>query len=189
MSNTAKYVWAALLVAVVLHFGLIHVAPRIMMNAAIERIGAEGFNVWRAAPRITPAARDIPRPSPDFAYFACAYDLKEGPLNIRVAPWAGYWSLSLYADNSDNYYVIDDRETDFDARVTLVRTGRRPPEDARNVVYSPSRRGIALIRRLAPDVASHAAAAAVASGDVCAPTGPPAAQTKAASPPAARTAA
>lgn len=172
MSNTARYVWAALVVAVVVHFGLIHVAPRIMMNAAIERIGAEGYNVWRSAPRITAAAREIPRPSPDFAYFACAYDLDEGPLSIRAAPWAGYWSLSLYAANSDNYYVIDDRETDYDARITLVRAGRRPPDDALNVVFSPSRRGIALIRRLAPDVASHAVATATAQGDVCAPLTP-----------------
>ena len=169
MSNTAKYVWAALIVAVAVHFGLIHATPRMMMDAAIERIAAEGYNAWRAAPRITAAARDIPRPSPDFAYFACAYDLKDGPLNIRVAPSPGYWSLSLYAANSDNFYVIDDRETDYDARITLVRTGRRPPEDAQNVVFSPSRRGIALIRRLAPDVTSHAAATAIAQGDACAP--------------------
>lgn len=169
MSGTARYVWAALLVAVMSHFALVHAAPRVMMNAAIERIGGDNFNAWRAAPRVTAEARTIPRPSPDFAYFACAYDLADGPISIRVAPWPSYWSLSLYAANSDNFYVIDDRETAFDARVTLIRRGSRAPADATNVVESPSRRGIALIRRLAPDVASHAAANETARGDICAP--------------------
>lgn len=172
MSRTAKYVWAALLVAVLVHLSLVHAAPRAMMNAAIDRIGGDGFNAWRAAPRVTAEARDIPRPSPDFAYFACAYDLADGPVSIRVAPWPAYWSLSLYAANSDNFYVIDDRETSFDARVTLIRAGSRAPEDAPNVVESPSRRGIALIRRLAPDVANHAAANVTARGDICAPLRP-----------------
>ncbi|MBY0563602.1 MAG: DUF1254 domain-containing protein [Hyphomonadaceae bacterium] len=174
MSGTAKYVWAALLVAVIVHLALVHAVPRVMMNTAIERIGGESFNTWRPAPRVTAESRSIPRPSPDFAYFACAYDLGDGPISIRVAPWPSYWSLSLYAANSDNFFVVDDRETDFDARVTLIRAGTRPPEDAPNLVESPSRRGIALIRRLAPDVASHAAANETARGDICAPMAPPA---------------
>lgn len=172
MSATAKYVWAALLVAVLTHVGLVHWVPRAMMAVAIDRIGGEGFNAWHASPRVTAQARTIPRPSPDFAYFACAYDLADGPISIRVAPWPSYWSLSLYAGNSDNFYVVDDRETPFDARVTLIREGARAPEDAPSVVESPSRRGIALIRRLAPDVASHAAANEAARGDICAPMSP-----------------
>jgi uncharacterized membrane protein len=167
MSDTAKYVWAALIVAVATHFALIFAAPHFIMGKAIERIGAEGFNAWHVAERVTPDSRQIVRPSPDFAYSACAFDLTDGPVSIRVAPWPSYWSLSLYDENTDNFFVTDDREADYDLQITLIRAGRTPPEDAPRVVESPSPRGVALIRRLAPDVATHSAAAEAARGDVC----------------------
>ncbi len=172
MTGLGKYVWAALIVAVLTHLALIHSAPRIAMGVAIERLSAGGANSWRFADRVTPLSRTIVRPSPDFAYSACAYDLAQGPLTLRVAPWGSYWSLSLYAASSDNYFVIGDREARNGAEITLVREGRRAPQDAAHLVESPSRRGIALIRRLAPTLESYNAAARVADNDVCAPFTP-----------------
>jgi uncharacterized membrane protein len=87
---------------------------------------------------------------------------------MAVAPWDAYWSLSLYADSSDNFFVIDDREARYGAEITLVRRGHAHPEGASMVVESPSRRGIALIRRLAPTRDAYDAAAQVARADVCA---------------------
>lgn len=174
MNSAAKYVWAAIAVAVAAHLALIHAAPRVLMGAAIERVGAGGYNQWRLSERVTEASRTIVRPSPDFAYSVCAYDLGDGPVAIRVEPWDAYWSLSLYAANSDNYFVIDDREVRDGADVTLVRRGRArevADDTATRVVESPSRRGIALIRRLAPSPAAYDAAAAVARADLCARLG------------------
>jgi uncharacterized membrane protein len=166
--NLGKYIWAALAIAVVSHFVFIHAAPRAMMGVAIKRIGAGGANAWQFADRVTPLSRQIVRPSPDFAYSACSYDLSDGPVVITATPWNAYWSLSLYAANSDNFFVIDDREARYGAEITLVRAGRAHPEGASMVVESPSARGIALIRRLAPDLENYNAAAQVAREDVCA---------------------
>ena len=174
MSGLGKYFWAALATAVIAHLAVVYAAPRLMMGAAIERLSdAGGVNTWRVADRVTAQSRAIIRPSPDFAYSACVYDLSNGPLVIRAAPWEAYWSLSLYGANTDNYYVIDDREARYGAEITLVRAGRSPPEGAATVVESPSQRGVALIRRLAPSPSLHSAAAEVARGDVCAPVRPP----------------
>jgi uncharacterized membrane protein len=168
MTAGAKYVWAALLIAVVTHLALIHAVPQVMMSVALDRIGGSGVNAWYLADRVTPASRAIVRPSPDFAYSACTYDLSQGPLTIRVTPWMNYWSLSLYADNSDNFFVVDDREARSGADIVLVRNRRDAPNTAARVVVSPSTRGIALIRRLAPTPDNYARAAEVARGDVCA---------------------
>jgi uncharacterized membrane protein len=169
--NWGKYVLGALVVAAVAHFAVIYAVPRVLMNVAIERIGAGGFNVWRVSDRVTAASRQIVRPSPDFAYSACAFDLSEGPVVISATPWRAYWSLSLYGANSDNFFVIDDREAHYGAEVTLVRRGRAHPEGASMVVESPSERGIALIRRLAPTPGEYDAAKNVAGEDVCASAG------------------
>jgi uncharacterized membrane protein len=166
--NLGKYIWAALAIAVISHFAFVHAAPRVMMGVAIKRVGAGGANEWQFADRVTPLSRQIVRPSPDFAYSACSYDLSDGPVVISATPWNAYWSLSLYAANSDNFFVIDDREARYGAEITLVRAGRAHPEGASMVVESPSQRGIALIRRLAPDIETYNAAAQVAREDVCA---------------------
>jgi uncharacterized membrane protein len=158
-----KYVWATLIVGVIVHLAVVYATPRLLMRAAIERMSeGSGVNAWRVSDRVTAQSRQIVRPSPDFAYSACVYDLSQGPVVLRAAEWEPYWSLSLYAENTDNFYVIDDREADYGAEITLVRAGRPHPDDAATVVESPSRRGIALIRRLAPSPETHAAAASVA---------------------------
>lgn len=167
MKGAGKYVLAALLIAIVAHFAFIIATPRVLMDVAFDRVGAGGANAWHVADRVTPLSRSIVRPSPDFAYSACAYDLSDGPLTIRVNPWQHYWSLSLYAANSDNYFVIDDREARRGAEITLVRRGSRAPDDVVQPVQSPTTRGIALIRRLAPSVDDYNRAREVARGDVC----------------------
>ena len=138
------------------------------MGVAISRLSEAGFNTWTLAPRITEEARAIVRPAPDFAYSACAYDLGRGPLRLHVGEWGQYWSLSLYADNSDNYFVLDDREVRGGVEIMLVRAGKPAPHGAERVVESPSRRGVALIRRLAPTLETYNAAADAARGDICA---------------------
>jgi uncharacterized membrane protein len=167
MMSWAKYVLVGLVIAAIVHIGTIHGLPRVLMNTAMQRLSSGHYNTWHLGARVTPASRSVVRPSPDLAYSACPYDLSRGPVRIEATPWDAYWSLSLYADNSDNFYVIDDREAHDGVAITLVRAGATPPARAANVVRSPSTRGIALIRRLAPTPDAYARAAAVAAHDVC----------------------
>lgn len=167
MTGIGKYVLAALVVAALTHLALIYAAPRVLMNVAFDRLSTGGANAWHLGDRVTPLSRAIVRPSPDFAYSACAYDLSDGPLTLRVAPWHAYWSISLYAANSDNYFVVDDREARNGVEIALVRRNRDAPEGAPRVVESPSTRGIALIRRLAPTAEEYSRASEVARSDVC----------------------
>lgn len=163
-----KYVLGALVIAIVVHFAAIYAVPNLLMNVAIKRISsATGVNAWRLGDRVTAASRWVVRPSPDFAYSTCVFDLSQGPVVITATPWNTYWSLSLYAANSDNFFVIDDREAHHGAEITLVRRGRAHPEGASMVVESPSDRGIALIRRLAPTPDAYNAAKSIAADDVC----------------------
>lgn len=166
--NLTKYVLAAIFVAIISHVVFIHAAPRVLMNIAMTRLAASSPNAWRVADRVTPLSRSIVRPSPDFAYSACVYDLSNGPVRIQVTPWSAYWSLSLYAANSDNYFVLDDREARNGATILLTRRPPRAAEDTSAItVVSPSTRGVALIRRLAPTLESYNGAARVAQADVC----------------------
>ena len=163
-----KYVIGALIVAALVHFAAIIAVPRVLMHVAMERFGEDGTNVWHLGERVTVATQKIVRSSPDFAYSACVYDLSNGPVVISAAPWDEYWSLSLYGENTDNFFVIDDREAHYGAEITLVRRGAEHPEGASMVVESPSTHGIALMRRLAPTASTYEAAKEVAAEDICA---------------------
>ena len=171
MNDARTYAIAGLLLALATHFAIVFGMPRVLMNVAFDRVSAHSahINEMLRPPRVTEASRAIVRPSPDLEYSTCAYDLSHGPVVMRVTAWPQYWSLSLYAANTDNYFVLDDREAHGGAEITLVRAGHPHPKDAASVVESPTDRGIALVRRLAPSQAEFDAASAASARDVCAP--------------------
>jgi uncharacterized membrane protein len=165
----SRYVLAALAAAALTHLAIVLATPGAIMGEAIERLSQDRFNEWRIADRVTPLSRQIVRPSPDFSYSACPYDLSRGPLAIRTAPWDDYWSLSLYADNGDNYYVVNDTAAPHGADIVLIDGDDVLDGPLKPVVQSPTTRGVALIRRLAPTVERYNQAYRVARDDTCGP--------------------
>jgi uncharacterized membrane protein len=86
-------------------------------------------------------------------YSVCAYDVSKAPLRISASVPDTYWSLSFFASNTDNFFVINDREVQANpADILLVGPAMsyKNPGNAQ-VVTSPSSRGVALIRILITD--------------------------------------
>ena len=114
-------------------------------------------------PPMTDAAqRRVVLPSPDLLYATCSVDLRKGPMRIRANPRTDqYWSIALYASNTDNYHVVNDRQA-AGRGVDLVVVGpgsetTRPaglPAGA-TVVQAPSSRGMLLMRVLVGDYAAE----------------------------------
>jgi len=161
---------ALLLSAFAAHALTLHLTPRLAMDAAMRRLSRDGalINVMTRADRVGEGSRSAERPSADFAESACAYDLHDGPLRVRANAWDDYWSVSFYADNSDNFFTANDRESPDGVDIVLVRGRKRAPETSALVVSSPTRKGVIVIRRLAPTPSSFEAAQAAAQGDECA---------------------
>lgn len=160
----------ALMIAVAVHVFVVLRAPGEIMAAAMERVGGGGarINVWNHAKRTSVASRNIVRPSPDLAYSSCVYDLSEGPLRITAPSWDDYASLSIFDANTDNFYAINDRQMPRDgADIVLIRKGAAKPATNAIVVESPSAKGIALLRYLAPTPERFKAAAAARASARC----------------------
>ncbi len=90
-------------------------------------------------------------------------DVSARPVKLTATvPDDTYWSLSLYADNTDNFFVVNDRKMagkSFTVNlvgVDSVQASAEPMAVAPNIdssqatflVRSPSKRGIALFRIL-----------------------------------------
>lgn len=160
----------SLVIAAVAHISVIVAAPYVLMRGAMQRItGDVGTNKWRHAPRVSETSRRIVRPSPDLAYSSCVYDLSNGPIRVTAAAWDDYMSVSAFAENSDNFFVINDRQAPNGVDFVLIRAGDAKPAGAAMVVESPSTTGIILQRRIAPTEERFAQADSARKGDICSP--------------------
>lgn len=118
----------------------------------------EGINVAIPAPRADARNQRVVRSSPDLVYTACVFDVSEYPLHVSGPVQDTYVSLSGFAANTDNFFVINDRHvntgTDGRKRFNVVIRGSasgdwRLPPGAR-VIDAPTDRGILLFRSLVP---------------------------------------
>lgn len=144
-----------------MHLLAVWALPRVIM----ARLAAVASPQERAGVYLPPMTdhtqRRVVMPSPDLLYATCALDVAERPMRIRVdLRTPGYSSVALYASNSDNFFVLNDRQAG-DAPVDLVLMGPKAyaqapviPPGVRTVT-APSARGLLLLRVLVADYASE----------------------------------
>ncbi len=152
--------------AAIVHVLAVWAVPRLIMQRlmhgpALSALAPQGGAAFPAP--VDASARRVVMPSPDLLYAVCVYDLANGPVRITAQPaLPTYWSIALYAANSDNFLVINDRQTGLD-RVDLWLVAQdghpaAPPVPAgTRVVVSPTREGFVLMRVLTADYAREAA--------------------------------
>ncbi len=163
-----------LLLAGATHALALWALPHVVMRAAMSRLvpatagDAEGATAEARVrtvypPLATAALRVIVLPSPDLAYALCAYDLTQGPVDVDASPlWPAYWSVALYADNTDNYLVRSDRAAARQPVHWRLALDRGVATAGRELVLAPSARGLVLMRVLVADRASQSVAVAAA---------------------------
>lgn len=163
---------ATLAIAAIVHMAAVWAAPRLIMARTIARMEAHGaHNAAVRPPRPTETSHDVVLPSPDLLYTTCTFDLGERPLRITASVPDTYWSVSFFAANTDNFFVLDDRQAGAPT-VDLLLVGPgwhdAAPTGAR-IIEAPSRRGIVLFRTLVPGDAALPPLIAAQQEQRCAP--------------------
>ncbi len=143
----------AILTAIV-HYAFVLAYPYLVMSVAIRR-GTKmlGKNSITHKPKPTAEFRDVVRPSPDLIYSGCVFDVSEAPLRIQATLPGTYMSLSLYGNNTDNFFGINDLEIDG-TRLELLLIGPKSlvvGDGSIPIVRAPSNRGIMLFRYFVSD--------------------------------------
>jgi uncharacterized membrane protein len=138
-----------------IHWATISLAPDFIMWRVMNVIGSVQKKAINFADRPTAAARTVVRPSPDLLYSTCLFDVSRQALKITTAaPVDTYWSVALYASNTDNFFVLNDRQANGkSATIYLVGKGQTvtPAEPGAIVVSSPTSQGLVLFRTLIND--------------------------------------
>jgi len=152
------HVLLALLVMALTHALTVWAIPRLIMDRIITLGGGDaamqqsGTGVYLPPPT-DHTQRRIVMPSPDLLYATCAFDVSEQPLRVSLdTRYDRYWSIALYASNSDTFFVVNDRDAP-DGRVDLlVKSPRHAgPSTAAQTVTAPTHRGFLLMRLLVND--------------------------------------
>lgn len=178
MNGRPWFAWIAaiLAIAVLAHFATLHVLPRFVMRRALAEMGAP--NTMQFARRADETSRRVVRPSPDLLYSACPYDLSKGPLEVKARiPHSTYWSVSAFDASTVNYFVRDNVQIEDDAvEIVILPPGQAlaPAGGAANrmVVFSPTEKGMVLIRLLINDEARLAELDSIRHDASCATVAP-----------------
>jgi uncharacterized membrane protein len=172
VSALLRWVGVTALVAVLVHLASTWYLPRFIMARAMDGLErqAGGSNTLFQAPLATAASRAIVRPSPDLLYSICVVDVSGGPVRVRALPSQPYSSVSVFAANSDNVFVMNDRYLAPGAAFELwiARSDQKVPLSA-PVAMLRSNRGLVLVRRVLTDPAQSPALEALRGQASCKP--------------------
>lgn len=154
----------------------LEIMPERIMERTMDTIARAGERErWRHQGPVTGQSRAVVRPSPDLLYSACVFDLSDGPVAITATPSPidGYWSLSLFDARTDNFFTRNDLDAAAGPiRIVLAAADAETSRCEGEIVRSPTDRGIAVIRRLAPTQSDKAAIMAAREQDACRPLTP-----------------
>jgi uncharacterized membrane protein len=155
MGAIVGWLLATFVLTAATHYAAIVLYPRLLVWEWLRELAQRG-GTNRFLHGGPPRAQDrhIPRlASPDLAYSAAGFDLSRGPLRIQAPVADRYTSVSLYAANTDNFFVRNDRQVEG-GRFDFVLVGPRSPEPSVpdvSVVRAPSNTGVILLRFLVVD--------------------------------------
>jgi uncharacterized membrane protein len=174
--SLALRVVGLLALAAAVHLLALWAAPRLIMHRVLSQLSGPGLPVL--PPMTDHLQRRVVMPSPDLLYALCPFDLSRRPLRVRADPASagvtGYWSIALYASNSDNVFVLNDRAAaGRPVDLLLLAPGTTVPAsgsgDAAPAAGSgarrvgmPTARGLLLMRVLVDGTAAGTAAAEAA---------------------------
>jgi uncharacterized membrane protein len=151
LRGVAPWVGLTIVLAVCFHLLTVWLLPRVIME--LVQFGAGPANAMLHREPVTAAHRDIVRQSPDLLYASCAFDVSDKPLLITATKPDGYFSISMFTTNTDNFFAINDLSMPEDeVRLVLVREGATyAAREGEKVVRAPTTRGLVLLRMLVRD--------------------------------------
>lgn len=158
LRTTAILIGLGALAAIAAGFATLNIIPYYATERTVGAIAARtGLqpNVLRHSGLRFAESDVVPRDNPDTLTSFAYYDLADGPLRFTgsIPQERVYWSVSLFAQNTDNYFVLNDRNAaSLQPKVVIAARGSGySPAADELLALSPSRKGVLIVRLTAPD--------------------------------------
>jgi uncharacterized membrane protein len=117
----------ALVTGGIVHITATLIVPHLAKASAFQRLAEQlPFNRMRILPPAEAGSQPIPYLGPDVRLAICRYDVSDGPVAVTTSLPDKGWTLGLYTEIGDNFYVLPAPEQrSGDITVTLVAAGER----------------------------------------------------------------
>ena len=181
MRRTVVYaICLGLLGAGIVHIAILLLLPAFSSQDAWSRLaGRSPLYAWARldGAGTDPAARAL---DPFFFSTACRFDLTDGPVRIRAAGVAPFWSISVYDRAARNLFSFNDRTSpdgELDAVVAtparLIELRNELPAEMRGAVLIEADidEGMTVVRAFVPDDTWTGEVTAFLNGLTCEPQG------------------
>lgn len=159
MSSSFRWLVMTSIFAAIFHVGLVCYYPVYKTEKTVEEIfkrrGSRQMNQIRHGTLRSAGTDIVARDNPDTLTSFAVYDVAEKPVKVHcvVPDSENYWSLSLFAWNTDNFFVVNDRTAkskEFDL-VIANAPNQYQKQGQEKVVISPTTRGVLIIRMIVTD--------------------------------------
>lgn len=178
MTRLALWTAVGVMIGLLVHLATVLAIPRLATRSAFQRLEMLGPpDVFQRVPAALPGPTLLPAPDPAIHMAVCRYDLTAAPLHVVARVAGSFFSVSFYTAEGLNYYALNDRAAP-DGRLELTvytslqladvrsREGPDTPEALR--IEAPRKRGLVVLRALAPDASAVPAIDAALDGARCA---------------------
>lgn len=116
---------AGLIFGAIIHITAIFTLPYMSENNAWKRVAQSlPVNTIQPLPLASPDGQVLPFMAPDMYYAMCRFNLTDGPIALRIPDMGPLWSVSLYDELSQNYYVISGNDVKRDSLELLLNKPR-----------------------------------------------------------------
>lgn len=152
MKKWISYGIITLILASIVHFVILFSLPGLICSFSqkiiIQRAG--GVNRIIHESPTTAENNPIVNSSPDLLYSSCAFDVSDKPLYIIATIPETYWSVSGYASNTDNFFVVNNEKSGR-SNMSLIlknKTSTYRGKHADTIITAPDNKGVIIFRLL-----------------------------------------
>lgn len=138
--------------------GALYAIPYVATDIMWRSFQKAGASYNRLSPATVRTARTakVVADNPDTLTRSSIINLEDGPVLFEAEVPSGdnYWSVSLFAHNTDTYFVANDRKTGPGPYRLLIKAREQPTPSGLavdDVAISPSRKSFLIIRAIMQD--------------------------------------
>lgn len=155
--GAAVYLAATVILAALVHFIVVLLAPYVASGDAFARLAPLGaLNETVSLPRAGPAEKMLPYADPAVAIAFCRYDLAPGPIRVEAPARRSFSSLSFHTRSGHVFYALTDKAATHGVVDAVLGTPEEvralaahddeesPSRDLR--VAAPAREGYVMVR-------------------------------------------
>lgn len=165
MKSLFFWTFFAILLAIGVHIATVVYLPRTAAKENLQKLMSAGqVNKLTLLDSQAKVQKYLGKYGYNMAYAVCPYNVGRGPISISAKMPDSYWSMTVYGDDGQNLYGLNDKQVGadtffadlkFDTKAGVSINEAKGSGQERIVIRSPYKRGVIIFRGFVKDDAAR----------------------------------